>query len=180
MGARADIEEYTARAAVQQAIPLNIAAGATSQLSTSSIVVPGQEYWSISAAGAYATVDNGSMLLVSGDLRIVLGQTVTIDAPVAGNVTPGQMHLPIFFNNDPTGLTHTVALNLSGITLMPNDSLQIFIAVKNNDASARNVTEAGLVIRYRPIRMVSEQAVAVLNRQRIDPGLDQRLRMSRG
>lgn len=133
--------------------------------------VPVNERWDMSLVTFNAAID---------DVRVTtFGAYLRVTKPSMGGFFYN-VPMPLIIN-DPVNLQLVVNTNLSGIILCQGDVVSARWIFQNSDAgAAHNVLSEGYVIRYVPFRLVSEPAIAMLNTQRADVNLDQRLRQSRG
>lgn len=176
---------YEALALAQQnftATGLPFAVGAVSRatFNFSNIVVPRDEYWAVSFAGVRLDVDDVDLFPEAAAALITFPTGASwVEGTGSGTLIP--VPTQIYRDQDTTTPTHFISIFLAGIELMPGDIIAFTTQVFNADTlSTRNIIAVGGGIRYRPFRLVSEQAVALLDRSRVDTGLDQRLRSVRG
>jgi hypothetical protein len=155
-------------------IPLTVITGLPQVITTLAFVtvqwqfkVPTNEQWIFLAGGARAIIDNNLLRPVGSALVIT-----TMD----GTITV----LPAVQTNLLGVLSLVVSVSLQGVELPPGANVDVYLDITNTDVVDRNVTamQGGVIVR--PLRLVSEVAVANLSLERVDRNLNERLMRSRG
>jgi hypothetical protein len=162
------------------ALPLNVLASANALLFTVPVVVPLRHYWVIIGGGVNIIVDD-TRLVPNNGVCTITPFNGTIELTAAG-LTPGltPWSVPLIINQQST-VNYWISINLQGVELSEGDQLGFQVTFTNTDAgAAHNVTTFSGAIRYRPVLLVTEPAVARLNDGRQDQLLDPRLRARRG
>jgi hypothetical protein len=186
-GPYAALEEYTATQGYA-GMPLNVPLSGTTYLGQTFIQVPTDEVWLITAAGLYVLGDDNRISLSITNERIPqtwieLGtagvgnrsRSTIREGSVALAATP-RIPIPNQIIQSGGSAISFVGISLQGVSLQPGDFLVGSAWASNSDGSAaHNVIGGGLLVRYKPVKVVSEQSVSLLPGQREDAYLNQRL-----
>jgi hypothetical protein len=148
------------------------------------ITVPLNELWQVSFCGFRFTTNSASALVTVEQINVLVNPSLvtpislgTISGAVGGTCTAP---IPVFSAYNAEQGTLDVSISLNGVNLQRGDVLASGVRIFNGTAGNIDVTAFRGLLRYLPIRLVSEIAVAGLQQSRQDQLLDARLRASRG
>jgi len=174
---------YNARLISADALPIVVGPTLFSSFNLTAITVPRNEQWQVSFIGfVIVCSDTFFSVPVRFYPRIVVTNSVS-GGPFVGPTNAAAQGTPVPTSvvlNDPAGEIY-VSLNLQGVVLQQGDTLSMGGWLQNDDAiTSINITNITGLMRFLPMRLVSELAVANLQNNRQDQLLDVRLRSGRG
>lgn len=187
----AALEEYTATQGFA-GMPVNVPLSGNTYLGQTFIQVPLDEVWLITAAGLYVLGDDNRISIAITSERIPQtwlematagvgnrSRSTTKEGTVPLGATP-RVPIPNQVVQSGGSSISFVPIALQGVSLQPGDFLVGSVWATNSDgAAAHNVVGGGLVVRYKPVKVVSEQAVSLISGQREDALLNTRLMQRR-
>ena len=179
----ADAQLYNARIISSTALPVTIPALNTGVFNVAAVTVPRDEQWQISYFGFYLSFSD---TFLNVPIRFYPRAFITNSAglaPFSGPSNAAAMNTPIplsYYLNDAIGEAY-VYLSLQGVILQRGDVVSVGGWIVNDDTvTPIDLNDVQGTIRYLPMRLVSELAVARLQNDRADQLLDVRTRASRG
>ena len=202
LGAFSELELQEAGASISSAaLPIVVAASGIQVIVFEQMIVPFDEMWLVSYAGFAIEVNDSRVRPFGAQTNATyafvsttgfggtgpVGRTPVIPFTNAFNPnlsaerTTGIPSQNTTVIGGPGAAWYYGSVALSGIRLMPQDSVTMGITVDNTDAAlSHNVTDGYAGIRYQPIKLVTNIEIARLQQARVDPGLSARLAGSRG
>lgn len=161
-------------------LPLVVPLSGTNFAFTVNQFVPAAEYWIVIGAGLVVVTDDSRVTVIGAVASITPSLGIIEETPATLTQLQTPWNVPIQVAQQTT-VNWGLSISLQGVELSEGDRFNLQVLFANSDAvAAHNVTSMTGAIRVKPLKLVSEPAVARLNDGRQDFLLDQRLRAARG